>query len=131
MDRWYTGKTNDLFGSPPTIASLRSLADKTFPTSCTNADYLADSLVPSTNSNSTQLIPCDSSTTTNLSCASGQRITALGRGCIDLTRCFINYDTLPAPTLLTDMNTRYGCSDISTYVDNLYQNWDKVRRSSI
>lgn len=37
---------------------------------------------------------------------------------------------MPAPDLLSDMNTKYGCSDIASYVDNLYQNWDKPRRDS-
>jgi hypothetical protein len=37
----------------------------------------------------------------------------------------------PAGDLLTDMNSRYGCTDVNNYVNDLYQNWDIVRKNGI
>jgi hypothetical protein len=29
------------------------------------------------------------------------------------------------------MNSRYGCTDVNNYVNDLYQNWDIVRKNGI
>jgi hypothetical protein len=94
--RWYNGEKNDLVNDATSLAYLRSVADGSVG-GCTDAAFAADSLVPSTNSNSTTFIPCAKSNIVKCT-AAADRFNTLPAGCIDLTSCFPNYDGAGAGT---------------------------------
>lgn len=123
-----TGKINDIFDTTLALSYFANLANGSYYSTCTDPNFLADSIVPSTDSQSTSYVAC--SKTTIRTCGSGDTFASLANGCIDLTSCYPNYDSTPA-NIITDFSTRYpGCPTIGTDLSNVYYNWDKKRRDT-
>lgn len=121
------GEQNDLFGDAASINYWKNLANGSqYNANCAgNSNYQQDSLVPSTNSLSTQYVACSKGTAKV--CAANQDISSItGNGCIDITSCFQNTNSA---NVFTQWNARYSCdTQLGTDMQAIYNNWDQMRR---
>lgn len=124
------GKINDIFTTASALSYFANLANGSYYSSCADANFLADSLVPSTDSQSTSYVACSKSSLVTCT-QSSDTFLSLANGCIDLTSCFPNYDYNSGGTIATDFSNRYpACPTIGTDIYSVYTNWDKKRRDT-
>ena len=129
MNYWMLGQRNDLFDNTNALTYFKALANGSqYSTICSgNANYAADSIVPSTDSKSTGFVPC--SKTNMVICSGGQTIGSKSgqNGCIDMTSCF---ESATTANVLSEWNARYlGCG-IGADMQQIFDNWDQKRRGS-
>lgn len=130
---WVSGTKNDLVDSSNTAAIAWLTQVSTSDSSiCSNANFALDSLVTSTNTNSTQVIPCQKSNM--ITCGVGDTFNTIsGNGCIDMTSCFAKYPTTAGgkSDIITHLTTRYPtCATFAGQIGDLFSNWDNQRRST-
>lgn len=91
IETFVTGKKNDIFNNPDALSYFTNLASgNQYSHVCSNTNYSSDSLVPSTDPDSTSIVACSKSNTVKCSSASDNFFN-LASGCIDLTSCFPYY----------------------------------------
>lgn len=124
-----TAKRNDITYQSTTLDIFKSIANRTKYNTCTDTNFDADSLVPSTDALSTANIPCASGTTIQ-TCTSFV-FPACPVGCLDLYGIFTGYGTGAgvATQIRTDLAARYptlagSCiMNLQDDIANMYTAW--------
>lgn len=130
---WVSGTKNDLVDASNTaaITYLTQLANSDT-SICNDANFLLDSLVTSTNDNSTAVVNCQKSP--KITCGAAGFSALSGNGCIDMTDCFSKYtfDAAGRSWIIADITARYpSCAGLATVIGDLFDNWDIKRRSTV
>lgn len=124
-----SGKINDIFTSATALNYFTKLADRSQYPGCTDSSFALDSLVPSTDSQSTSFVAC--SKTNIVTCGSGDYFNTIANGCIDLTSCFPNYAN--SANVKAHFLLRYPdptCTSIADDMATVFDNWDLKRRDA-
>lgn len=127
---YITAKRNDITYDSSLLDIFKSIANKSKYGACSgDANFDADSLVPSTDALSTASIPC--ATTPLQSACTSFAIGPCPTGCLDLNSIFVGYGAGAAATISTDILARYPTAPCATAVKddivNLYTAWHTPR----
>jgi hypothetical protein len=109
IDDYTYAAYNDLTSDATSLQWFMQIANQSYPSACTsNAVFLADSLVPSTNSLSLATIPCGGGTTVVTCTAFGAVSASCPAGCINMYTVMTTMAN--AAALTTAISARYGAA---------------------